>query len=83
MKLKYTIILAAILLLFGLPDISKSTAGFDDLKAVLEFETNKESKIKAENGAVLRCSLQAKKSAFRNAANDSLAISVSSNWICR
>lgn len=83
MRLKYTLILAAILLIFGLPNVSQPYAKVDDLKSVYDFEFGKENRIVAENGAVLRCSIQSKKSSARVVQGAAVAISVNANWICR
>jgi len=84
MRRKYLLILAAILLIFGLPNISQPYAKIDDFRTISEiFNVDRESKIVAENGTVLRCSMQSKKSSIRQTRDQAVIISVNSNLICR
>jgi hypothetical protein len=90
MYIKFILVLAMLLLFFGLTNtagISATIGGVQTASNGGFFEggadKNKYIELVFEDGSVKNCSLQTKKSVAQNFGNDRFIVSVNSSWICR
>lgn len=90
MYIKFILVLAMLLLFFGLTDTAGVNATIGGLKNVSSggFHENKADRdvnieLVFDDGSIKNCSLQTRKSAAQNFGNDKFIVSVNSNWICR
>jgi len=88
MRIKNTFILAVLIISFGFTTTSGINTVVSGLKAVSVIETdnskaNRDIEIVLENGAVLNCTFQSKKTVVRSLGNKELDVSISSNWNCK
>jgi hypothetical protein len=88
MRIKFTLILAVLILAFGFTSTSGINTAVSGWKSVSEIETDDSAAYQdvvlvLDNGSVMNCSFQAKKTTVRNLGNRELAVSISSNWNCK
>ena len=88
MRIKFTFILVVLIISFGFTTTSGINTFVNGLKAVsvietVDSKTYRNIEMVLENGSVMSCSFQAKKTTVRNLGNRELAVSISSNWNCK
>jgi serine phosphatase RsbU (regulator of sigma subunit) len=90
MHIKFILVLAMLLLFFGLTNKAGISATIGGVQAVAGGDffdggaaKNKNIELVFDDGSVKNCSLQTRKSAAQNVGNERFVVSVNSSWICR
>jgi hypothetical protein len=88
MRIKFTFILVVLIISFGFTTTSGINTLVNGWKAVSVIETAnskpyRDIEIVLENGSVMYCSFQSKKTMVRSLGERELAVSISSNWNCK
>ena len=88
MNAKNKLMLAIIILSLFCTSFSEISSFYKGLNYLFASETKKseagrEIELVLDNGSVVNCAVQDRKSSVRSAGNKGMAVSISSNWLCR